>query len=91
MESFKEWSDQVSPEAAARTVARQAHNAARVECKTAVDLEKRSSAEKSKLEVGAAAEANRLTEDQELKRIAKDAEAQSIIDEAYRKAKRDER
>jgi hypothetical protein len=91
VESFKARSDMGSPEAAARAIARQAQSAARVERKAATDLEKRNSSERIKVDADAAAEASRLAEDHELKRVAKDAEAQSILDEASRKAKRDAR
>ena len=91
MEKFKARPDQASPEAAARTIARQAESAARAERKAAADLEKRKNAERLRVEADAAAAANRLAEDQELKRLAQDAEAQSILDEAARKAKRDAR
>lgn len=91
VEDFKARLDQGSPEVAARTISRLAQSAARVERKAAADLEKRNSAQRIRLEADAVAEASRLTEDQELKRIAIDAEAQSILDEASRKAKRDAR
>lgn len=91
VEKFKARPDQGSPGATARAIARQAQNAARVERKAAVDLERRKSAEKVKLEADAAAEARRLTEEQELRKTAEAAEAQSVLDEASRKAKRDAR
>ena len=91
VEKFKARSDPDSPEVAARTIARQVQSVARGERKAAVDLEKRNRAEKVKAEADAAAEASRLAEDQESERAAKVAEAQSILDEASRKAKRDAR
>jgi hypothetical protein len=91
VEKFRAKPDQANPEAAARTMARQAESAARAERKAAVDLEKRQNAERIRVEADAAAAANRLAKDQELQKVAQDAEAQSILDEAARKAKRDAR
>jgi len=91
VEKFNARPDQGSPDSAARAIARQAQSASQVERKAAMDLEKRVRAESVKAESEAAAEANRLAENQETKRAADAAEAQSIIDEATRKAKRDAR
>ncbi len=91
LEKFKERADQGDPEVAARAIARQEENAARAERKAAVDLEKKRTADRIRVETDAAAEARRLTEDEELKKAAAAAEAQSLLDEASRKAKRDER
>ena len=91
LEKFKARADQGDPEVAARAIARQEESAARAERKAAVDLEKKRTADRIKVETDAAAEARRLTEDEELKKAAAAAEAQSVLDEASRKAKRDER
>jgi hypothetical protein len=91
VEKFKSRPDQASPEAAERAVARQAQNVARLERKAAADLEKRNAAEKIKAEAAVAAEGRRLAESQELKRTTEAAAAQSVLDEASRKAKRDAR
>ena len=83
--------DKNSPEAAARASARQAESAVRAERAAAADLEKKDKAQKIKLQVDAAAAASRAAEDAELKRAGEAAEAQSILDEASRTAKRDAR
>lgn len=91
VEKFKARPDQGSPDATARAMARQAQSAARVERKAAMEREKIRSAEKVKVEADAVAEASRLAAELELNVAAEAAEAQSILDEASRKAKRDAR
>ena len=91
LEKFKVGSDKNSPEAAARASARQAESTARAERKAAAELEKKDKAEKIKLEADAAAAASCVAADAEVKRAAEAAEAQSILDEASRKTKRDAR
>lgn len=91
VEKFKAQTNNDSSEAAARAIARQEQSAARVERKAAADLAKGSSAERLRVEADASAEARRLADELELKRIAEAAETRSILDEASRKAKRDAR
>jgi hypothetical protein len=91
VEKFKARPDQGGPEAEARAIARQAQSAARIERKAAADLEKKNSAERARVEADAAAEASRVAKAEELRRGAEVAEAQSILDEASQKAKRDAR
>ena len=91
VEKFKAQPDRGGPESAARAMARQAQSAAQAERRAAADLEKSNRAEKIKAVANAVAEASRLAEDQELKRAAEATEAQSLLEEASRKAKRDAR
>jgi hypothetical protein len=91
MEKFKGRPAPDSPEAMERAAARQAQKTAQAEHKAAVDLEKRTIAQKLKAEAEAAAEASRRAEEQQLKQTAEAEEAQKILDEASRKAKRDAR
>ena len=91
MEKFKGRPAPDSPEAVERAAARQVQRTAQAEHKAAVELEKRTKAQKLKSEAEAAAEASRRAEDQQLKRTAEAEEAQKILEEASRKAKRDAR
>lgn len=91
VEKFKARPAQDRPEAMERASARQAQSAAQAENRAAADLEKRIKAEKLKAEADAAAEASRHAEAQQLKAAAEACEAQRILDEASRKAKRDAR
>ena len=91
LEKLKARPAEDGPEAREREAARQARSAAQAERKAAVELEKRNKAQIMKAEAEAAAEAKRIAEDQQLKRAAEAEEAQTILDEAARKEKRDQR
>jgi len=91
MEKFKARPAENNPEAVVRAAARLAQSTAQAEHRTAVDLERRTRAQKMKAEAEATAEASRRAQDLHLKRTAEAEDAQKILDEASRKAKRDAR
>lgn len=91
MEKFKARPAQDDPESVARAAARLAQSTAKAEQKAALSLEKKNKALQLKAEAEAAAEAGRLAQELHLKRTAEAEEAQKVLDEAARKAKRDAR
>lgn len=88
LEKFKA---QDSREAVERASARLTQRTAQAEKRAAADLDKRNKAQIAAAQAEAAAEAGRLADAEQLKKTAEAGEAQAILNEQSRKAKRDAR